>query len=358
MPGPVQGNLATINTPPDEGFVDMPSTPIAYNTYDLEPVMGRAIQLQINDESYPEYEAYHFEVKAPVKTAEKSYLDRARDASPISLEDVNFVAKGLASVARRFFYETDFDILLSLADGHQVRATKNPIVGSEGLYSLSTFAPKVWFTNFFKRSCLEGFWTGRWEVESGVKVAERTPRILLNKAKEIFTEFDQEIVSLARKSAAILSDDQFDNQKYLTKMVGDLTAQISEYKMRAIQLELSNRGAGSTALKKVKEGVDKLLDKSCSSVSSFSPRVYYKVDELKVFIDEFFNQVDQFSESIRASYNKMLLESNKRVEEHPVDHLRAQVYQLTCELYAMSKKSAQQIAELSILVDDFEKRRA
>jgi len=248
---------------------------------------------------------------------------------------------------------------LSLADGsHKIRATKSPILGSEGLYSLSKFAPKIWFTNFFKQTCLEGFWTGRWDVENTVKVAEQTPRILLDKAKEIFTDFDQKLLTLARKSAAVLSDDQFDNQQYLTKMVGDLKNQISEYKLRGMQLELSNKGAGKTAMRKVKEALDKLLDNTFESVSPYSSRVYYKVDELKIFIDEFFNQVDQFSESIRGSYKKMLLQSNNRAEGHPVDRLRGQVYDLTREIYSMSDTSIRQINELTLLADDFEKRRA
>jgi len=41
MTGAVKGNSPTINTFPDEGYEEMVSTPIAYKTYDLTPIIGR-----------------------------------------------------------------------------------------------------------------------------------------------------------------------------------------------------------------------------------------------------------------------------------------------------------------------------
>ncbi|MCH9634480.1 MAG: hypothetical protein S4CHLAM7_12320 [Chlamydiae bacterium] len=348
----------------DEGLGEMSPVkdssdyiPTSYKVYDLTHIIGRELTLNREDPELPEYKLYHSEPQ--VEDNMHPYLKTSLDYCQPIFKDLKYVAKTIVTLARHCLYESNFELLLTLPDNpDRIRATKGSLFGT-GLYSLSNFAPKKWFFNFFKQTCMEGVITGYWSHGNAVKIAERVPGILLEKCQTIFSQFDQNIASEIRKSAAILTDDQYSDVTFLDAHIKTLENLFYDYKTEALQVELSAKGSGKTAMRKVADAIDNLLEKHFSSVSILSSHHYYRVDELKIYLEETFSRIDHFSEKVRGSFEKIIKNrsSSTDVTTNKVEMQRERVYKLTEELCKLTQENLTQLNELRNFVTDFETRR-
>lgn len=375
-------------TPP---VVDSPSTDVtppahspSYTIYDLSSLVGPYFTPKIYDESAPEYEPYHFVAKGSEKYG--AYWNSKWNFMPYLVEQVATTANYYLHELRTVFYQTEFEMLGSYANGeYDLRASRNLGVsdtlrkyllgsnqneGRKYLYSQSYQASSLmdssayWLGSFkslfwdkLKRGYYEVSPCGRTDAENAVKVAEIVPRILLEKGREVQEDLDGQLTDLVRKCYVVLKDGKYDNERYLNKLLGELHALFDRYHTYAVQLETSSQGSGKSSMQRLKNLLHKAIEKPDTLARVIKNRERYHVDRLQTSLNVFFERADHISENVRKTHSSVLINLDKLPNDNRIENLRAKINELITQLGSLRDNNQKRLYEFGVLVEHFEKTR-
>lgn len=246
---------------------------------------------------------------------------------------------------------SNFDVLLSLSEGEKVRATKSLLHNELGLYKLPKNKASRYTWGALKKLWNEGYATGYSDKKNAIKVAERAPRILIEKAEKIFDEFNGKRNDPTRLAAAVLSDIEFEDGDALKTVLQKLQILFKEYKDQMAIFSLDSQSGESSKMDKVKVAIDAMIEENFGQIEDLQAREESKVSELKASLIHYFTEMNKIARLIAEEETRL----SSPVGDNPTSYeLKEKIHRSVDALFDLAIKNQNEIDALKQSIEHFE----
>lgn len=313
----------------------VPIEPTRYAAVDITRYIAEDRPLDITNPNNPEYHVYNDNEER------RGWLSSL---------------KGLAKRVSDYTKGSDnFDVLMALADGQEVRATKSLLNDKVDLYKLPENKAGRYTWGALKKLWNEGYVTGYSDKQNALKIAEAAPRILVEKAMKVFEEFDERRTDPTRQAAAVLADEEFEDRGALREVLEKLQTLFRDYKeqMAIFKLDPSQDGDQST-MNKVKAVIDEMIAENFDQLGDLKAREESKVVQLKASLIGYFDGMNNIAHSMDAEETPLSAPLDENLTPY---QLKEKINRSVDVLFNLAINNQREIEALRRSVDGFENLR-